>query len=70
MSRSFSSTAPWHSRPCVRNSICGVRAAGVSDVDWNMTTLVPELADLPAGICAGELVALVDGHPSFDTVCR
>ena len=39
---------------------------------WNMTTLVPELAGMPAeGIFDGELVAFNDeGLPDFPTVCR
>jgi bifunctional non-homologous end joining protein LigD len=37
---------------------------------WNMTALLPELADLPAeAILDGEIVAFADGRPRFPLVC-
>jgi bifunctional non-homologous end joining protein LigD len=37
---------------------------------WEMTGLLPELADLPAkGLFDGELVAFADGQPHFPLVC-
>jgi bifunctional non-homologous end joining protein LigD len=37
---------------------------------WDMTTLLPELNDLPvSGIFDGELVAFADGVPHFPLVC-
>jgi bifunctional non-homologous end joining protein LigD len=37
---------------------------------WNMTALLPELADLPAeAILDGEIVASADGRPHFPLVC-
>src|ERR1051326_7051132 len=37
---------------------------------WNMTGLLPELAELPAGLTLdGELVAFADGSPHFPLVC-
>jgi bifunctional non-homologous end joining protein LigD len=37
---------------------------------WNMTPLIPELADLPVhGVFDGELVAFADGRPHFPLVC-
>jgi bifunctional non-homologous end joining protein LigD len=37
---------------------------------WNMTALLPELADLPAeAILDGEIVAFADGRPHFPLVC-
>jgi bifunctional non-homologous end joining protein LigD len=37
---------------------------------WNMTALLPELADLPAeAIFDGEIVAFADGLPHFPLVC-
>jgi bifunctional non-homologous end joining protein LigD len=37
---------------------------------WEMTGLLPELADLPAkGLFDGELVAFEDGQPHFPLVC-
>ena len=37
----------------------------------DMTTLLPELADLPArGVFDGELVAFADGVPHFPLVCE
>jgi bifunctional non-homologous end joining protein LigD len=37
---------------------------------WEMTSLLPQLADLPAiGIFDGELVAFADGRPHFPLVC-
>jgi bifunctional non-homologous end joining protein LigD len=37
---------------------------------WEMTSLLPELADLPTiGIFDGELVAFAAGHPHFPLVC-
>jgi bifunctional non-homologous end joining protein LigD len=37
---------------------------------WNMTPLVPELADLPVhGVFDGELVAFEEGRPHFPLVC-
>ena len=38
---------------------------------WRMTSLLPELADLPAGVVLdGELVAFEDGRPHFPLVCE
>ncbi len=38
---------------------------------WDMTALLPELADLPAdGVFGGELVAFADGVPYFPLVCE
>ena len=38
---------------------------------WDMTALLPELADLPAdGVFDGELVAFADGVPYFPLVCE
>jgi bifunctional non-homologous end joining protein LigD len=37
---------------------------------WNMTALLPELADLPAEAAFdGEIVAFADGRPHFPLVC-
>jgi len=37
---------------------------------WDMTTLLPELSDLPvSGIFDGEVVAFADGVPHFPLVC-
>jgi bifunctional non-homologous end joining protein LigD len=38
---------------------------------WDMTALLPELADLPVeGVFDGELVAFADGKPHFPLVCE
>ena len=38
---------------------------------WNMTPLLPELADLPPQTTFdGEIVAFADGRPHFPLVCR
>jgi ATP-dependent DNA ligase len=38
---------------------------------WDMTSLLPELADLPVrGVFDGELVAFADGVPHFPLVCE
>jgi bifunctional non-homologous end joining protein LigD len=38
---------------------------------WDMTTLLPELGDLPAsGVFDGEVVAFADGVPHFPLVCE
>jgi bifunctional non-homologous end joining protein LigD len=37
---------------------------------WEMTSLLPELGNLPAnGLFDGELVAFADGQPHFPLVC-
>jgi ATP-dependent DNA ligase len=42
----------------------------VSRRGWEMTKLLPDLADLPAGcVFDGEIVAFEDGRPHFPLVC-
>ena len=59
----------WHGFRAIVSTENGLRIR--SRRGWNMTSLIPELADLPTGLVLdGELVAWRDQVPCFPDVCR